>query len=265
MYNKITIVVVTFHKDFLLLDRFLTSVCKFWNLSQLDSIKIVLNDEVTYLPNLEKILEKFLLHNIKIDIICPKDSNYVKVFGDTSKIVYDWHSQQLYKCLVADIINTDWYIIHDCKDYYISPVDITDCFTSTGKAYMHINHQREGFNGAMLPTSHHGFGPFSLAFGCSYSLFGLNDRDYLLTRFAFVTPFFVKTQYMRDMISDLRGRLGTIFQFLFSIHLDGQCFVTEFLLYSAYCAKLNNYADYVDYTKNKKYYQSVECSKDLRL
>lgn len=264
MYDKITIAVVTFHKDFLLLDRFLKSVIKFWNLSQIDSIKIILNDEVTHLPTLEKIVQK-ISDNVKIDLICPKDSNYVKVFGDTSKIVFDWHSQQLYKCLISDIINTEWYILHDCKDYYVSPVDIQDCFTSTGQAYMRINQHREGFNGAMLPTSHQGCGPFSLAFETSYSLFGLDSRNYILSRFSFITPFFVKTQYMRDMVSDLRRKLDTMFQFLFSIHLDGQCFVTEFLLYSAYCAKLNNYKDYIDFKNNEKYYQTVKCSKDLRI
>ena len=47
--KKITIAVVTYHNDFLLLERMLKSVYSFWNSDQVESICIILNTLLFFL------------------------------------------------------------------------------------------------------------------------------------------------------------------------------------------------------------------------
>ena len=126
--SKVTFAVIAYHQDFALLDRLLQSIELYCDLNQIDSIKIVLNDPLIYLDNLNAILKKY--PNLKIELILahtlePRINNG---FG--------WNSQQLFKCLLSEHITPDWYIIHDCKDYYTQPVDlIKDAFTPDGNSW----------------------------------------------------------------------------------------------------------------------------------
>jgi hypothetical protein len=98
------------------------------------------------------------------------------------------------------------------------------------------------------------YAPFSLSFENSCKIWGIEHADHL----PFLTPFFVKTNMMQDMVDELKNMLKGIFPFLFSIHLDGAPFVTKFLLYNAYCYsknKLNNYADWRH--NDRKFFSAV--------
>lgn len=257
--KKITIAIITFHKDFNLLINLLKSIYKNWNPHEIDSIKIILNDTIQYKKEFDKIIqscsndlfkiEKFYLY----EIISELDS-------------FDWHSQQLAKCIISKKITTDWYLLHDCKDFYTKNVSLGDCFTPTGKAIMHLDHKRyNNYPSSPNPTSHWGFGPFSLAYQSSCKIWGLDDRNYKQYHLPYLTPFFVKTKMMSDMVDELQSMFRFLFPTIFSLHLDGQLFVTEFLLYNGYCTAKNNLEDYEDWNyNNRKFFNSINQSLEGR-
>ena len=259
--EKITIAVVTYHGDFLLLERFLQSVYAYWKPEQIDNICIVLNDRSIYIKEFKKLIKKNSDPRFNITTIQPYEL-------EPRSEYFDWHSQQLFKCLIADVINTDWYIIHDCKDYYTQPVDISDAFDDSGRAIMHMNHIRYSSNDKVpvVPGCAWSPGPFSVALKVSFEIFGLDYNDHKTYHFPTNTPFIVKTDIMKSMVAEMKGMLKGMFPFVFSATLDGQCLVTEFLLYGSYCYSKTKNKDYVDWDVNhRKFYIGIQQSKDLRI
>ena len=252
--SKVTFAVIAYHQDFTLLDRLLHSVEMYCDINQIDSIKIVLNDPLVYLDNLNAILKKYL--NLKIELILahtlePRINNG---FG--------WNSQQLFKCLLSEHITTDWYIIHDCKDYYTQPVDlIKDAFTSDGKALMRI-HQNGDFKGLQNDG---GLAPFNLAHDIACNVWGVDNQDTVQWHLPTTTPFFVKTEMMQGMVNELRDMVRGFLPYLFNLSMNDQRFATEFLMYNAYCTARNNLDNYMDWSYNSDYYKKIGQSKDLRL
>lgn len=261
MFNqKITIAVVTYHNDFFLLERLLQSVYSYWKPEQIDSICVILNDKPRYFKELQKLINNNTHEDFKI--------NTVYSYQLEPKIdQFDWHSQQLLKCLISNAITTDWYVINDCKDYYTKLVDIADLFDEHGRATMPLDHTRIPMDNRVQPVPGAAWapGPFSLALDSSFKIFDLDPQDHKVIHFPSTTPFIVKTEIMKGMIVELRGTMKGIFPFLFSIQLHGQCFVTEFLLYGAYCYATTKNKDYVNWDANhRKFFISVSQSKDLR-
>lgn len=257
--DKITIVIVTFNKDFFLLVKLINSIYKNWSRKQLDSIKIILNDSIRYKDEFDKIVSSLRNNKFTIDVFY--------MYELEPRITYfDWHSQQMAKCLISKYIKTDWYLIHDCKDYYISSVSIEDCFDEFGKATMPIDQARyNSVEAVPYPTSHWGFGPFNLAYQHCCGLWGLDSRDHKQKHLPFLTPFFVKTENMSDMIDQIKDMFKDLFPYIFSLYLDGQVFVTEFLLYNAYCTSKNDLSDYVDWKYNhRKFFNCVRQSLEGR-
>lgn len=258
--KKITIAVVTYHNDFLLLERMLKSVYSFWNPDQVESICIILNDK----PKYYKEFENLICNNSHKDFKINKFFSYELEPGIE---FFDWHSQQLLKCLISNHISTDWYVINDCKDFYTTPVDIADMFDEQGRATMPLDHSRHPSDDRvpLMPGSVWAPGPFSIALKYSFEIFGLDSQDHRTIHFPSSTPFIVKTEIMKNMIVELRSITKGFFPFLFSIQLDGQCFVTEFLLYGAYCYATTKNKDYVHWDANhRKFFIGVQQSKDLR-
>ena len=255
--NKITIAVVTFRKDVDLLERLLKSIYKHWDKSQIDSIKIVFNDKQIYKPKLDAMLHQFD-STFKIDVHNALELE-PRIEGR-----YDWSSQQLLKCLIANKITTEWYLIHDCKDFYTEDVSLSDCFVEN-KPTMPIDQTRPSYESELTFPTHYGFGPFPKAFQMSFDLFGVDSRDHEFERFHSVTPFFTNTQIMNDMVYEVKNITKGLFPYLFALNVDGQFAFTEFLLYSAYCAMHDKYKLYEDFSVNdKKFFKKVEQNKELR-
>jgi hypothetical protein len=258
----ISMVVVTYHNDFLLLERFLKSVYDNWNPAEIDKICVILNDTAPYYREFDALIKRNTNKHFKLTAhyayeLEPKLSN----FG--------WNSQQLLKCLSYTLVDTEWYIIHDCKDYYSEPLQIRDAFNDQWQAIMKLDHARwpNEPRVPICPGASWSPGPFSLALKMSYTIFDLDYQDYNFVHFPSGTPFIVKTEIMKDMVTELRAMMKGFFHLLFSIFLDGQLLVTEFLLYGAYCNKKHKWNDYVDWSsdvKDRKFYNAVLQSKDLR-
>jgi hypothetical protein len=253
-FKQITIVVVAYHGDFALLERCLQSIDKFCNIEQIAAIKIVLNDSPVYTNGIKDIISKF--PNLKIDLIPSQ------VLEPVITEYFNWNTQQLFKLLVSEHVNTEWYLIHDCKDHYTQPVDfLNDCFTKNNQAVTKLDHTQ--YSDAM----HHGGGllPFNLAHEIACKVWGVDSSDTVKWHLPTTTPFFVKTSMMQSMVLDLRSMLRGFFPYLFNLAINEQRFCTEFLLYSAYCMKQNGLSDYVDKSQKSEYYNKLEQSKDLRI
>lgn len=248
--SKLTIAIIAYHGDLLLLHRLLTSIEKHCNLDQIDSIKIVMNDRPVHYPAIKRVTDNFL--NLKIQLVTPFELEPRVNF-------FHWNSQQLYKCVIADIIDTEWYLIHDCKDFYTSNVDFfKECFNPEGKAITQLDH-------STLNTQMTGPLPFSMSLEVSSTVWGVDFLEHKKWHLPTITPFFVKTEVMRSMTKELKSMMKGLFPFLFDIKIDHDRFTTEFFLFSAYCTARNNLTDYVDWSYNKSYYDKVSQSKDLRI
>lgn len=252
--KQLTIVIVAYHQDFALLNRCLTSIEKFCNFDQIHSIKVVLNDLPTYTKPLEEILNKF--QNDKIELV--KSQTLEPVITE----YFNWNTQQLFKILISEIVETEWYLIHDCKDQYTGYVDFfKDCFTPDGRAIMKLDHtQYSDYN-----KHGGGFLPFNLAYEIACNVWKVSRQDTAIWHLPTTTPYFVKTKMMQEMVSDLRSMVRGFLPYLFNLAINEQRFATEFLLYSAYCFNKNQLADYVDWSVNKDYYSKFKQSKDLRV
>jgi hypothetical protein len=235
-------------------ERLLESIKKHCQVDQIASISVVLNDQAIYLTPVKKLLDQY--PTLPITLIPSYDLEPVVTE------YFNWNTQQLFKCLVSNKIDTEWFLIHDCKDYYTEDVDLlADCFTPEGKALMKLDHtQYSDYN-------RHGGGllPFNLAHEIACNVWGVDSNDTAKWHLTTTTPFFVKTQMMRDMVSELKSMVRGFFPYLFNLAINEQRLSTEFLLYSAYCTKRNNLEDYSDWGRNFTYYRKIKQSKDLRV
>lgn len=248
--KKITIVVVAFKNDIHLLCRFLTSVKTYCVLDQLDVIKIIINDSYSHNKFFENIKSRF--HELPIEIVPALDV-------DSRLTLYNWNTQQYLKLVSARLVNTEWYIIHDCKDHYTDHVDFfSECFTRDGKAIIKLDHTNYLHNS----RDTNGTGFFNLALDITNKIYNSSSNTHW--HLPTVTPFFVKTEVMMKMIDDLEVRLEGFFPVLFSISVNEERIFTEFLLYSAFCTNYNKLNDYVDISYGTTYYSKIKQDKSLR-
>jgi len=234
--TPLTMVIVTFHNDFPLLHRLLESVDKFCIISQIKVIKIVLNDRFMYAQSLVDLVKEFT--RLPIEIIPAQNLR-------PELEQFNWHSQQLFKCVVANCVDTDWYLLHDSKDFYVEPVNFDlECFTTDNRAIMKLDYRNHTTGG------YFGCAPFSLAFKICHSVWKQDYQDNLAWHLPTYTPFFVKTEMMKNMVLELESITLGLFPYLFSISVYEDQFATEFFLYSAYCSRTNGLADYAEIAPN---------------
>lgn len=251
--EKITVIIVAYQSDMALLYRLLSSVEKHCNLTQVSNIKIIINDHSKFDKNFENVLNDF--PNLPLVIIPGTDINPNLKF-------FNWNTQQFFKCVAAKIVDTEWYIIHDCKDYYIENVDfLSECFTEKNQALVKLDHtnyfhtSRDGIN----------IGFFNLAMSLSYHVYGMEKENWVRWHLPTVTPFFVKTSNMLELVADLENKLQGFFPLLFSMAVNEDRMFTEFMLYSAFCTHKNNLADYADVSYGTEFYNKVKQDKSLRV
>jgi hypothetical protein len=251
--NQLTIVIIAYHRDFVLLNRCLNSIDNYCKKDQIESIKIVLNDAPVYLDHAREIISQF--PNLQIDLI--PSYNLEPVITE----YFNWNTQQLFKLLVSGIVTTEWYLIHDCKDYYVDNVDFfKECFVN-GRAITKLDHtQYSDYN-----KHGGGFLPFNLAYEISCKVWNVDSDDTARWHLPTTTPFFVKTQMMKDMVLELRSMVRGFLPYLFNLAINEQRFATEFLMYSAYCMHRNGLQDYIDWSAKFDYFSKFEQSKDLRV
>lgn len=235
--KQITICFCTYRLDFDLLMRSLMSINQEWNHSYILEIIIVLNDNNEALDELTDIVNFFNDTDLKIRI----------VLGETlqSYTHYNWNTQQTFKLLVASEVQTDWYIIYDCKDLHLlnhlEKITTDYYFTAEGKAMDVMCIGRP-------PGGHF----FEKQYQNAYAIWGLTFDSYgQYTKVT--TPFVCKTSVILDLIEELKIKFPACFEKLFLLEMSGLPYITEFTIISAYLEYKNLWEElYIEQSKTPK-------------
>lgn len=250
--EKITLVVITFRNDFQLLDRLLASIYAYWDTKEVAEIIVVMNDKYEYMKPFNDLVDACEEPSIPIRRLW---ANELSPEMDQ----YDWYSQQFLKLLVSDLVNTDWFVIHDCKDYYKGHCNLTYFFSDSCQAYGCVNLWKPN-------NMYTGPGIFEAEYTRAYRLWGMDFRNHKNFTLKYVTPFICRTQTIKDLVSDLRKKFQTVFDLLLFLQKDHKPLFTEFALISAYVTFKGQLL--MDYTMTEpnynNYHYIASRSKDLR-
>lgn len=239
--------------DLPLLKRFITSVHNYWNLEELDQVIVVWNDTPRYRAQFEAELASWrrpelTIQSVWCETLWPQQDQW------------DWYSQQHLKLVVADLVNTEWYIIHDSKDFYVSKTGLSNFIKSNGQSCLKI--RTTDHTDSWLGV--HGF--HYQHYKNAYDLFGLDYTDYshaLRTWEASVCP--VHTQTIRDMNTHLKQQFGTLFPWMLLLQRNHETMFTEYALISAWHHKQGIMLDkYTLLDESGSFYGKIACNKDLR-
>lgn len=189
---KITFCIVTYQQDFNLLKRLINSIERNWDYSCIEEILIVVND--TAILDINSSLNLRIIY--------------------TSTPVYNWYSQQVIKLNLAKYVKTNYFIIHDSKDYYTDgdKIDLSYFFND-----------KEQSIGSWFTAPN--YTHFITAFKNAYNLWGL-DFNSVKGKLNEHTPIICKKDVFLELIDELKDidLLDTISNHVY----------TEFSLMSAY-------------------------------
>ena len=209
--KDISLVTITCKKDFKILERQLISLDSFCEPSFTHNI--ILNDDLEHLPELISLVNNFKKFDYKI-------YNYSDFDLSHQWDNLDWYNQKILKLLCCKIIDTNFYLITDSKDYFtisFNPVDLI----SNGIA-------------AQTRAQVTGGGEFEQYYINSFELFDLNPDDYRNFTTDSHTPFIMETYYVKSLLTYLEEQ-NIKLNHLLAPNLDKN--VTEFYLYIAWLEK----------------------------
>lgn len=212
--TNLTLCVVTYEKDFDLLERLIRSVYLFWDTQHIKFL-IILNDDRETEEELINITKKYSILGIKIEVIWA--GNIIKIEQ------YNWHTQQLMKILIAKYVKTSWFMLLDSKNYF-EPNNkkhkISDFFSPTGKAYGTWGTNPDFFF-------------FKNQYEIAYKLWNLelSENERVLNEF---TPLFLYTKIMAELVIELEQRFQSFLPYFFKVTEYSSSFVTEFSIMSAF-------------------------------
>ena len=252
----ITLAVVTCEMDLDLLDRFIDSVNTHFCHADLDKVIVVFNDPYYLMPEFEttiesirnKVKENFLIQTHWANELWPELTDY------------NWNSQQQLKLSVGRLVKTDWYVIHDSKDFYTSSVGIDNFIKPNGESQCSVQFiNNDGWLGR--------FGTFYTEYQTAYKLFDLDYNNYELALRPEYDVCPVHTQTVIDMLDCLEQNFGKLATRLCELEFRGKQLVTEYALLSAWHHKqdlmLEKYSlPVVD--QQQAYNTRVSRNKDLR-
>lgn len=219
----------------------------------MDLVTITFEEEYDLLKLQAASVAKFV-HNVnKIHIISNSDVDlsfikpYYGKYQNNVKIHYwydfDWNidnthydAQQVLKCLATDVVETDWYVLLDTKNFFIRNHILAKPLASL--------YGRQGF--AFRPKE-------KLWWENICKFFEVDSSNLPLL---YSTPFFTNKQIMQDMVYCVEKHSGLTLNDYFTImnmHEDTR--VLEFFLYSAYMLREHAYAD--KYTMVDRFVSSV--------
>jgi hypothetical protein len=218
--DKMTVVLPTYHDDFELLERFLASCAHQFAPGDLEEVIVILNDRYRFLKEFNEIIDRCRFDGFNVRTLWANELH-------PELAQYDWYSQQLVKILIAEQVRTEWFVIHDCKDYYIDRVTYRHFVDDKDTAYGNINIYRPN-----VFTS--GPGIFEEQYTRAYQVWGLYFPNYKNFTLKYTTPFICRTEYIVDMIKDLKQKFQNVFYMILFLQIDHKPAFTEFALISAY-------------------------------
>jgi hypothetical protein len=218
--KNISLLTVTCKKDFKILERQLISLGIFCKPSFTHNI--ILNDDLENLSELKSIVSKFNKFDYKI-------YSYLNFDLSHQFVNLDWWNQQILKLLCCKIIDTNFYLITDSKDYftkYFNP----DKLINNGIASQ-----------TRAPIT--GIGEFEKYYVNSFEFFDLNPDDYRNFTTGSHTPFIMENYYVKSLLEHLNDLNIKLNQFL-APNLEKN--FTEFYLYIAWLEKNNIKLNWVE-------------------
>jgi hypothetical protein len=247
----ITLVVVTYRLDIALLERFITTAVQYWDKSQLQKILVIYNDTYEYFVKHQDFIKQ-----LAPDLVDLRWCNTLWPEQDQ----YDWCSQQQLKLLAAEHVDTEWFIVHDSKDYYTKPTDESYFFNPTGVCLLHpVAVDFDRWAGVA--------GNHRYQYENAYQLFGLDLRDetYILRTYQ-ASTFPLHTHNTKQLLTFLRQQFGFLFNWLLLLQRNQQSVFTEYGLVSAWYAHDKTMHEYYSPIRSpsKHFRECLEMSKDLR-
>ncbi len=214
MSRQLDIVTITYRDEMNLLRLQARSLAKYVEPDLIGTIHIIVNDRA------HRFVKKSLNNHVLGDYGRLQDKvklhSYEAVAGQKLKKI-GWRSQQILKLMASQVVETEEYLVLDCKNHFIRNVTEQHFFTEEGKlkSYQHalVSHFRKQFNKALM-------------------YLGADLPENFKNALPTVPPFLFKTQIVRALISDLVETDERSFPEIFM-----QEGFTEFYLYQAYLIK----------------------------
>jgi hypothetical protein len=211
----ISILIITYRRDMVLIDKLLASLEKFMTPGY--TIHIVLNENISHRPRLQVIVAKYPALTCKIYHNLELTDEFASNFPR-----WGHADQQICKLMFAQISPTDYYFILDCKNY------VTDAFDP-------LSHIIDGRTVSVLGDYNPDTDMWTRG---SYKIFGLDPDDYRDKITWSITPFVMKTSIVKDMLNWFRENNYALTDII-GVKPGNKYHCSEFLLYNAWLHKNN--------------------------
>ena len=172
----------------------------------------------------------------------PEELQNKVMIVDAIKLIpnYDtssWHNQQFCKLLIANIVESKYYLILDGKNHFIKNITRSDYFYSN-KPKLFLDNP-----GQLIERYYNCLKYFNIE--CPYN-FNKNCTNILLT----TTPFLMSKKDVIDMMKMIETKENMSFIDFFKSNLD---IITEFYIYTTYLIYTNRISNYKLCPKNYTY------------
>jgi hypothetical protein len=252
----ITLAVVTCEMDLDLLSRFIDSVNTHFCHADLDKVIVVFNDPYYLMPEFEtvmesirnKVKENFQIETHWANALWPELTDY------------NWNSQQQLKLSVSKLVQTDWYVIHDSKDFYTEAIGLENFIKPNEECYCAMQFIN---NDPWLGR----FGTFYNEYKTAYQLFDLDYNNYEMALRPEYDVCPVHTQTVVNMLDYLERNFGKLAIRLMELEFRGKQMVTEYALLSAWHHKTDLMLEKYSLpavNQAQSYNNKVSRNKDLR-
>lgn len=231
--TKLDLVSITFEQEIRLQLLQAISIEKHFEIDNINKYMIVLNGSsnqelAEYLEDLFNLFElsrslqrkiQFINANDLLDWIPPETENRSYLL------------QQIIKLKIARLVNSKHYLLLDSKNHFIRDVNIDD-FISNEKIKTQFKKPAYG----LIKFLNH-----------SLSVFNLRNEDYIENAMPTITPYLMKTLYVRELTTFLEEKFSKPFEQVFFEEIPN---ATEFYLYYSWLIKNNLLEDYVQSAGN---------------
>ena len=190
--DQLTFMVVTYNKDFDMLDRLVGSIVEHFSTTY--PLLVILNDSAEYLEELDSILKKYpLTYSIRHDFEELHRPIEPDCHFGTRGTDDGWIVQQMLTLLAARAVETTYYLHLCSKDMFVDKFELEDIVVQ-GKTRV----LQETFN-------HTQKWMFETFYQNSCKLFDLDPAQHRNQYIRCETPMLVKTQRVREMLDSVES------------------------------------------------------------
>lgn len=211
MHLRTDIVVVAYCDELRLLRLQARSINKYVSKDSIGTIHIILHD--MRVQEFTRYFDKYIMPEYGIFQNKIKLSSYKDIIGYHVPDL-NWWTQQSIKLLASHVVETDNYLILDCKNHFIRPIDSTRFYNGDNLMRMWLSYYHIGFDDHLRK---------------SYAYFGGTGTYSVEQALPTITPFLMKTSIVRELISEVEAKENIDFH---SFFIEQK--FTEFFFYFGY-------------------------------